>query len=59
MVIKFVPSVENMPLIEWFKNSVDKLVTSRLIDEIFNPNPNPNIFTAFYTIDLLAFEQWS
>jgi len=59
MAMKFVWSVENVPLIEWFKNSVERLVTSPVIDEIFNPNPNPNIFTAFYTIDLLAFEQWS
>jgi len=59
MAMKLVWSVENVPLIEWFKNSNDRLVTSRVIDEICNPNPNPNIFTAFYTIDLLAFEQWS
>jgi len=62
MVMTFIKPMENGLLLNCFKFDVHKLVRLPVINDIcqiFNPNPKPNIFSAFHTIDRLAFEQWS
>jgi len=58
----FIKPMENGLMINCCKFGVHKLVRSPVINDIyqiFNPNPDPNMFSAFHTIDRLAFEQWS
>jgi len=50
--MKSVPPVENGILINCFKFGVHRLFISRVIneiDQIFNPNPNPNISSNYTT----------